>query len=549
MVVALDGATPDLVETWAQAGHLPTLKRLMDQGVSGSLRSTFPPLTGPAWSSFMTGKSAGHHGVLEFFHPVAGSYQQALNSRLDIDGKSLWRILSDAGRDVGVVGIPLTYPPEPVNGCLITGLLTPPDARDFAYPSDLLQELEAHLGPYRLRHDEKYRKADPNPFLREQEEILEYNVQTALYLMDQKPWDFFIIHFYGSDRIQHEFWHLLDPDHPQHDPEERARLGNVVLDFYRRLDSAVARLEAALDEDTVLMVMSDHGFGPIHQFFNVNSWLLKQGYLKLKPHVITRVRRVLFELGLNYSVAARGLLRFGLGRRAAAVGRARRETLQRRLFLSLDDVDWSRSRAYSLGNLGQLYVNLKGREAQGIVEPGAEYDALLDELSQALRALTDPGTGQPIVDRIFRREEVYAGPYAATSPDLAFLTKEMVTKPMGLSDFPSPRVFEPVYGSTGHHRMDGILICGGEGFVQQGARIDRARIQDLAPTILYLMDVAIPQEMDGVVLSDMFTQTVLARQPVIAPAADPSLTGPGEGYKDEDEAKLMEMLRRLGYVT
>ena len=497
----------------------------------------------------MTGKSAGHHGVMEFFRPQAGSYQQVLNSRLDIDGKSLWRILSDADHSVGVVGVPLTYPPEPVNGCLITGLLTPPDARDYAYPPDLLQELEAQLGPYRLRHDEKYHKSNPHPFLQEQGEILEYNLKTALYLMEHKPWDFFIIHFYGSDRIQHEFWHLLDPDHPQHDPEERARLGNVVLDFYQRLDGALASLEAALDEDTVLIVMSDHGFGPIHQFFNVNSWLLKQGYLKLKPHVVTRARRLLFELGVNYSVAARWLLKFGLGRRAASVGRARREMLQRRMFLSLDDVDWSRSRAYSLGNLGQLYVNLRGREAQGVVEPGAEYEALLEELSQGLRALVDPDTGRPIVTQIFRREDVYAGPYAAASPDLAFLTHDMVYKPMGLSDFPSPRTFEPVYGSTGHHRMDGILICRGEGIFREGASIEGARIQDLAPTILHLLGVPIPQEMDGVVLSDLFTEALRAQEPVIAAPVDPALDEGKPGYTDDEEAKLMDMLRRLGYVT
>jgi predicted AlkP superfamily phosphohydrolase/phosphomutase len=315
------------------------------------------------------------------------------------------------------------------------------------------------------------------------------------------------------------------------------------------LDDAVARLEAALDEDTVLIIMSDHGFGAIHQFFNVNSWLLQQGLLRLKPSLGVRVRRVLFQLGVNYSAAARWVLRLGLGHRAAAIGRARREQLQRRLFLSLDDVDWSRSTAYSLGNLGQIYVNLRGREPQGTVSPGAEYEAVLEDLSQRLRNLVDPGDGQPIVDQIFRREDIYEGPYASRSPDLAFLTKDMVYKPMGLSDFPSPRIFEPVYGSTGHHRMDGILICRGSGVVREGGRIEGARIQDLAPTILYLMGTPIPQEMDGVVLSDLFKETVLEREPVILSQGDRSPVEVQPGYTAEDEEKLTEILRQLGYVA
>jgi predicted AlkP superfamily phosphohydrolase/phosphomutase len=549
-VVGLDGATLDLVGPWAEQAYLPTLRQMMHRGVSGPLLSTFPPLTGPAWSSFMTGKSPGRHGVLEFFRREEGSYRQVLSTRHDIAGRSLWRLLADAGLMVGILGVPLTYPPEPINGFVVTGLLTPPGRRDFTYPLGLLRELEAQLGRYRLRHDAKYRKTDPQPFLHEQFDILENNAQAALYLMTHKPWDFFMVHFLGTDRIQHEFWHLLDPRHPQHDVAERQRLGNVVLDFFRQVDATLGRLLAALDDETVVIIMSDHGFGPVHKFVNFNTWLLQQRLLRLKTTVGTRLRYALFRAGLNYSLLGRTVLRLGWGQRAKAMGRARREELQRRCFLSLDDVDWSRSRVYSIGSFGQLYVNLRGREPQGIVSPGSEYEHVLDDLTERLQAMVDPETGQPIIELIFRREQAYGGPYADHSPDLMFLTRNMEYKAMGLSDFSSPRVVEPVYGTTGHHRMNGLLVCHGPGAVREGEWLEGARIQDLAPTILYAMGQSIPREMDGQVLLDLFTHEF--RQEHAVTYAQDSQSPPGESpsvYTLEEEGEIMEMLRSLGYAS
>jgi len=549
-VLGLDGATLDVIQPWVAKGHLPVLGHIMRGGVTGELRSTYPPLTGPAWGSFMTGKSPGRHGVLEFFRREQGTYRQALNSYQDLKGKKLWQLLGEAGKRVGVMGVPLTYPPEPINGFMISGLLTPAGRRDFTYPPSLLDELEAHLGQYRLRHDEKYRRNNPESFLREQYEILENNTQAALYLMRHKPWDFFMVHFLGTDRIQHEFWHLLDPSHPQHDSAERQRYGNVVLDFFRQVDSAVSRLLDALDDNVVIIVMSDHGLGPAHKFINVNTWLLQQGLLRLKSNPRTWFRYLLFLLGFNYATVSRWVLELGLGRRAKEVGRARREELQRRFFLSLDDVDWSRSRVYAIGNFGQLYVNLKGREPQGIVSPGAEYESFLDDLTQRLQTLVDPETGQPVIQQIFRREDIYDGPYADRSPDLMFFTQDMEYKAMGLSDFSSPRVFEPIYGTTGHHRMNGIMICYRPGVIREGEWLEGARIQDLAPTILYLMGQPIPREMDGRVLLDLFTPQFCQQRAVTYIQDDKSLTGESQSvYSDQEEAEIAERLRSLGYGT
>jgi predicted AlkP superfamily phosphohydrolase/phosphomutase len=368
--------------------------------------------------------------------------------------------------------------------------------------------------------------------------------------MKNKAWDVFMLHFLGTDCVQHELWHTLDPTHPNHDPAEVERLGNVIEEFYTRVDTSVGRILEAVDDDTAVIIMSDHGFGPVYNFINFNVWLLEQGLLRLKNTVGTRLRYLLFRLGFNYNVLGHWVLKLGLGKQAKQMGRAKREDWQRRIFLSLKDADWSQSKVYSIGNFGQMYVNLKGREPSGIVSPGAEYENSINDLIQRLQAMKDPSSNEPVIDQIFRREDVYTGPYADQAPDLVFTTRRMQYKAMGLSDFSSNRVFDPVYGTTGHHRMEGILICYGPGRFKQGSETVDARIYDLAPTILYLLDQEIPAEMDGKVLLELFTDEFRQNHPVVYAESDTSeIMKDQANLTDQEKAQLESMLRSLGYVT
>jgi predicted AlkP superfamily phosphohydrolase/phosphomutase len=548
-VVAWDGATLDLLLPWCEEGRLPTLRRLLEQGIHGRLSSTYPPLTGPAWASFMTGKSPGNHGVFEFFSRREATYSQTLGGPSSIKGKSLWRLLSEAGMRVGVINVPLTYPPEEVNGFLITGLLTPHDSDDWAYPPELVAELNSELGTYLLHHDEKYTKSNVENLLAEQYRILESRTEAALYLMGAKEWDFFMVHYYGPDRMTHEFWHLLDPSHPQHDAQEYARYGNVVLAFFQELDAHLGRLVAQLGEDDVLLLMSDHGMGRVTKFLNVNSWLLREGFLKVRGGLASRLRYALFRLGFNYYSLGKLVLRMGLGKRAVQMGRGRRQELQEKVFFSFRDVDWAQTRAYSMGNYGQIYVNLQGREPRGSVKPGQEYEDVLDELTERLRGLVDEGSGEPVIERVFRGGDVYRGRFLARAPDLMFLTRDMEYKALGLSDFSSPKVLEPVYGCTGNHRMDGILALQGRGLIREGATVDGAEIQDLAPTILYVLGVPVPRDMDGQVLNSVFTPGFASGRPVeYAEGEEPASSLEERGYSPEEEEELTQRLRDLGYV-
>jgi predicted AlkP superfamily phosphohydrolase/phosphomutase len=546
-VVAWDGATMDLLEPWCDEGLLPTFRGLLQRGTSGRLRSTYPPLTGPAWASFMTGKSPGNHGVFEFFHRREGSYRQALSGPSSIDGRSLWRLLSDAGKKVGVINVPLTYPPEEVNGFLITGLLTPHDCSDWAYPAELLEELRDNLGTYLIHHDEKYTKSNVDNLLEEEYRILQSRTEAALYLMKAKEWDFFMVHYYGPDRMTHEFWHVMDPSHPQHDTSECQRYGNPVVPFFEQLDADLGRLVSELSEDDVLMLMSDHGMGRVTKFLNVNSWLLDEGFLAPKRDIRPRLRYALFRSGFNYYTVGQLVLRLGWGKRAVQVGRGRRQELQERVFFSFRDVDWSRTRAYTMGNYGQIFVNLRGREPAGCVSPGREYEGLLDELTERLYSLQDPDSGEKVVERVFRAGDVYAGRYVDKAPDLMFLTRGMEYKALGLSDFTSPHVFEPVYGCTGNHRMDGILAVQGQGVIKEADTVVGAVIEDLAPTILYLLGVPVPLDMDGRVLEEFFTPEFLSAHPVQFDETTRAVPQ-GRGYSPEEEEELAERLKGLGYV-
>lgn len=549
LVLALDGTTFDLIGPWLDDGSMPNLARLREAGASGKLRSIVPPVTAPAWCSFMTGKNPGKHGVFEFFLREPGGFREVPVSSRARAGKTLWEILSDAGKRVLVVNVPVTYPPVEVNGCLVGDFLTPMGSRDFTYPEGLLAEVEAATGPYELYHVEVYRKGRAHLVLDELDRVLEKNRAANLWLLRNKPWDFAMLHVWGTDRYGHELWHVLDGSHPMHDAAESAILRDRCLAYWRRVDAVCGEWMDAAGDATVL-VLSDHGFGPIHNFLVFNVWLLRSGFLRLRPGAATFVKRALFELGLSPAAGYRMAMKLGFARMrlAAGVG-TRKRWIERinRLFLSLRDVDWSRTRAYSKGNYGQIFLNLKGREPEGIVD-AAEAPAVMDAITAALRTLPDPFGGGPLIGDIWRKEELYEGPYLDRAPDLTFLPRDMRNKALGTVDFTSHRFVERAYGNSGDHRMDGIFFLRGEG-VRPGARLEGAKLIDVAPTILHHFGLGVPADFDGRVLEEAFTDAERAGNPVrTAPPAGAGAAGTGGTMTDEAAREIRERLKGIGYL-
>lgn len=549
LVIGLDGITFDLLGPWIEAGELPNLQKLMRQGAWGKLRTTLPPISSSSWSSFVTGVNPGKHGLVDFVYPSADSYKVTMVNATSRRTWALWNWLNDAGYKVGLLGIPTTYPVEPVDGFMISGFLSPGPDCEWAYPAELKRELLAELGEFQLSPDERYRSTNHlDRFLDDLTVSVENRTQAVLYLMRNKPWDLFAVVYWDTDMVQHETWRLLDPTHPRHDPDEATAHREKVLAFHRKVDADVGRLLAEIDADTLVVVMSDHGFGPVHSFFLTNNWLASLGLLKFKRTPWTEFKRLLFRLGYTPLRMFRLAKALGLASLRKQVRFQQKAGLVNRVFLSFDDVDWARTRAFSIGSFGQVYVNLAGVRPQGIVQPGAEYEALKAQIVREALALRDPRSGEPLVERVYRREEIYSGPYIARTPDLIVQPRGWEYMAFGHADFGSNKLVEPITGLSGHHRLDGVVILAGAG-VKPGTRLQNARILDLTPTILHAMGLAVPQELDGRVLSQIFEPSSPVTRSVIYSKANvykdrssvPDLS-------DEEMDEVQEKLRGWGYA-
>ena len=549
LVIGLDGVTFDLLGPWINAGELPNLRKLIKQGAWGTLRTTLPPISSSSWSSFLTGVNPGKHGLVDFVYPGTDSYKVTMINAASRRTRSLWNWLNDAGYKVGLLGIPTTYPTEPVDGFMISGFLAPGPDSEWAYPPELKQELLAELGEFRLSPDERYRSTRwLDRFLEDLTASVENRTQAALYLMRKKPWDLFAVVYWDTDMVQHETWRLLDPNHPRHDAEEAAAERERILAFHRKVDADVGRLLSEVDSDTLVVVMSDHGFGPVHSFFLTNNWLANAGLLQFKKGPGTAFKRALFRLGFTPLQMFRIAKALGLGKLRRQVRFQQKAGLLNRVFLSFDDVDWSRTRAFSIGSFGQVYVNLAGVRPEGIVRPGQEYEELKERIQREALALRDPRTGEPLVDRVYRREEIYSGPYIDRTPDLIVQPRGWQYMAFGHADFGSNKLVEPIIGLSGHHRPDGVLILAGEG-VKHGIQVEGASILDLTPTILHALGIDVPQDLDGRVLSEAFEASSPVAQPVTFSQANVYKDGASEpDLSDEEMEEVQEKLRGWGYA-
>ena len=539
LAIGIDGGTFDLIYPWAEAGDLPNLARLMAEGVHGLLESTLPPVTSPAWPTFATGKNSGKHGVYDFIRPMGGQFE--LINASSIRAQTLWQILSEAGRQVGVMNVPVTYPPTAVNGFVIGGMLSPTSGT-FTYPADLLDRYAGRMRPYRIAPHVQYKPGTEEAFAADLLDLVERRGEYALQLMADYPYDFLMFHFQATDIAQHALWKFVDPSHPLYEPQAAARFGGVLKQIYQRVDGFIGQMLDRLTDDTTVVVMSDHGFGSLHHVVNMNLFLLEHGLLRLKRGAWTRLKTGLFRAGLTPASIWHLIERAGLQNYVWHVSKSTRNKVVSK-FLSFDDVDWSRTRAYSIGHVGQLYVNLKGREPEGIVEPGAEYESVRQQVVDALQELRHPETGQPMVDQVIPGDQVVHGPYADRSPDLHVVLDgyRAIAFPLFATD--SRIVTRQIRGDSGCHRLHGIFVSRGPE-VEEGKTIKGAHILDLAPTILHLMGLPVPDDMDGRVL----TEALSTSRPVEHRPASPDGGGAAAGLSAEETTEVEDRLRALGYL-
>jgi predicted AlkP superfamily phosphohydrolase/phosphomutase len=548
LVIGLDGASFNVLDPLIEKGYLPHIAALIAGGARGDLETTFPPITAVAWSSFMTGKNPGKHGIFEFVRRDHSSNRELAVNASFRQGRAVWDLLGDAGKRVIVHNFPCTYPPHEINGLMIADFMTPRGRRDYTNPESLLAELEANFGSYRLHLSQTYAEGNVDAVLDELFDELEYKAKVAEYLMTQYEWDAFFQYFWGTDRIQHELWHIIDDQHPRHNKNEATAYRDRVLGYFKRVDEIIGRLIELAGANPLVLIASDHGFGPAHKYCSLNIWLLQEGFLKLKPDLATRAKKLMFTLGLTPEFA------FKLTRKIPGALRPARgvssqpgaSKLLGKFFLSFNDVDWDRSVAFSKGNYGQIYVNLKGREPNGVVS-GDRYEAVRDEIVERLRTIKDPKTGESWIGQVFRREDIYNGPLVADAPDIAFLPADMRYLPLGNADFTSNKFMVDAFGISGCHRMNGVMIANGNG-INCRTVLDGARIYDMAPTLLYMTDHNVPDDMDGRVLTNMFSADYLSTHPIEFSVTGDDRRITGLEYSDEENADVLERLKSLGYV-
>ncbi|MBI5301692.1 MAG: alkaline phosphatase family protein [Chloroflexi bacterium] len=550
--IGLDGATFDLIKPFIAQGKLPTFKKLMGNGAFSELRSTVPPVTASAWSSFMTGKNPGAHGLFDFMQRRDDSYDLAPVSALDRDGKAIWDLVGDAGKKVIVMNVPVTWPPQPVNGLLVTGMLTPRNAENYTFPKELAEEIKSAIGEYIVYSDEVYSKGRGDIFLDALKHSANQRVCATEYLLQKYPWDLFVLVFPETDTVSHGLWSSYDATHHEHDPAEAAKFRDGILEIYQHIDGLLARLlsvtpalhASAGVTDTSVILMSDHGHGPVRNFLYVNNLLAQRGFMKFKPNLASQLKRVAFQLGLTPRFVYNILLAFGLGKLRRTLDKRRGgRGLLKRFFLSFADVDWSRTTAYSIGYIGEVHINRRGREPQGIVSPGDEYERVRADVINCLRELRSRD-GAPLVEHIWKKEEIYRGVHLDQAPDILFLPRNLETIAFGDFEFGSNKIIEPSFGVSSSHRMNGIFIANGAG-VKSTGEFSGAQLIDLAPTILHLMGLPVPTDMDGRVLSEALADT---RAVEYGGTSEKSATTT-EGYSDEEEREVMERLQDLGYIS
>ena len=557
-VIGLDGSTFRIIDPLMDSGKLPNLRRLKAEGSSGILRSTIHPYSAQAWSSFMTGMNPGKHGIYDFVHHEDGNYRLRFVNAADRKAHSIWKILSHHGLNVGVVNVPLTYPPEEVNGFLIAGMDSPGKASNFTYPRSILEELETRVGPYTIELNVRdyMRHGLEEQFLDDLKQMIRRQVRAVKNLMSTKEWDFFTFVSRAPDQVQHFYWRFMDPAHPYRPKEVPSKLQNAIADVYGQLDAAIGEIEGMLGPDTYLLIISDHGQGPDgNRAFYINKWLRSVGYLSFKNENRNRaLRRICGQETVSRSV---DFLKGILPRKLKDSLLNRFPWLRDRVetALSFSDIDFTNTLAYSEDVRGNIWINLKGRQREGMVDPG-EYERVREEIIRLLKELRDPQTGEHLVDRVFRREDLYHGEFLSGAPDIIFTQpadayKHMLRRSRTDRDSMSSYIetlpeSEIEIWPTSSHTLDGIFLLRGTG-VNRGTWIDGARIIDVAPTILYLMGLPIPSDMDGSVIRGAIDPMLLEdRPPEKMPFRDAeSLRRP---YTKGEEAIIGERLRNLGYL-
>jgi predicted AlkP superfamily phosphohydrolase/phosphomutase len=452
LVIGLDSAPPRLVFDVFR-DEMPTLTGLVERGAHARLESTNPPITVPAWTSMMSSKDPGQLGFYGFRNRKDHSYDAYAfaNSAL-VREPRLWDLLGDAGKRSIVLGVPQTYPPRPLNGEMVTCFLTPSTKAQYTYPDSLKAEVERVADGYVLDVDD-FRTPHKEALLARVYVKTRKHWTVARHLIATRPWDYFMLVEMGLDRIHHGFWSYMDPQHHNYAPGNPFE--QAIREYYRYLDGELADLLALVPSDTIVLVVSDHGSKRMEGGICFNEWLMREGYLALRerPRTPTPIGKVA--------------------------------------------IDWAHTKAWGDGGYyGRCFMNVKGREPEGIIEPG-DYERVRSELVAGIEAIVDP-EGKPIGSRAFRPEDIYRE-VRGVAPDLIVYFGDLAWRSVGAVGMDGIYTFENDTGpDEANHDWYGIFVLSAkEGRPPLRGDLGDVSIYDVAPTLLTLLGCPVPADMIG----------------------------------------------------
>ena len=467
LIIGWDCASPELIFE-AFKDDMPNTHRLMQEGSYGQLESTVPPITVPAWMCMMTSRDPGELGIYGFRNRQDYSYDALTiaNARA-VQVPTLWDLLGQAQKRSVVLGVPLTYPAKPFPGWMVTSFLTPGDLNSpltqsnlqWTFPPRLTREI-AQVAPDYMIDIPNFRTDKRAELEQQLLKMTRARFKFARYLLEKKAWDFFMMVEMGSDRLHHAFWRFWDKTHPKYEPN--SQFADTMRNYYRTLDEELGQMLACIDNDTIVMIVSDHGAKRMDGGICVNEWLQKQGYLTLntEPQSITR--------------------------------------------WTTDMVDWQQTKAWGEGGYyARIFINVAGREPNGIVN-AQDYESVRDELKVQLEAITDE-SGQNINTRVFKPEEVYRE-CRNIAPDLIVYFGDLFWRSVGSVGYNSIYTDENDTGPDDcNHAEMGMFILKSTSdssvrATSRSRQIGNAltkSIYDIAPTVLNEFGIDIPDVMQG----------------------------------------------------
>jgi predicted AlkP superfamily phosphohydrolase/phosphomutase len=549
LVLALDGATFDLIEPWVEQGKLPNLGRLLAGGARCRLRSTDPPITPCAWTSFSTARDPGQHGIYDFRQIVPGTYDFVPTNGSMRRVRTLWEYLNEQGVTVGLYNLPWMYPPPDLAGYCICGFDAPDINRKAVHPPELSDELHAQIPEISLAADFlKMRNGQYDlEALRRQVEV---NIRAARLLLAEHPVDVCVLTFMLLDQVAHFFLH------PDQGKRGYADIPDVVLAVHQWFDEGLGELLAMLPDDATIIGVSDHGVAPTTLKVNIDRALADAGLLSFTAGAGT-TRQVGASGGGRKSASplrrvASRLLPSGLWlrlRQARMRARSRRQ---------LSAIDWARTKAFGWGNFAQVRLNVQGREPQGVV-PADQQDAVIAEVKRVLLDLQHPQTGDPLFQDALTPEELYSGPHTEGAADvLGIPADDGLDASIHLAEPDAPLILDhatamahsPDMGAkVAGHSMYGIFFAAGPG-LRAGHVFDGPGICDAGATLLYALALDLPQDLDGRPILEAFEPDHVAERP---PRYSEASLGPqepaaAEAYTDSEAEQVEERLKDLGYM-